>query len=391
MTEHLTPRTRRTGAAPERVAATLAATIAAPVAAAAVLVFALAACAPLEDTVYFADQDFTPPSMVSIEATGPTTIVARFTEDTTAETAYASAELGEVTARAVGPEVTFEMERAGEIGRPYQLEAVVADAAGNTMSFVETVYGYNPDVPEVLINELTTQGSGNHPDVVELRLLSAGNLGGLSLYAGAPGEHDGRLVFPAVELPAESYVVVHFKPEGIPEEVDELEDSTASGGLDASDTGWDFWLPDGSGISGNNGTVSLYEQPGGSLIDAVVYSNRTSDSDERYRGFGSKKALAMVDRVAADGGWLPADGTAAATGAQSEGAAQAAGGAAASPATAAPLLAPEDAVDPEDSTATRSISRGSDGADTDTKSDWHITPTSGYTFGGANTDEVYEP
>ncbi|NBB91292.1 MAG: hypothetical protein GVY23_08820, partial [Spirochaetes bacterium] len=256
MTEPFTPRThgnaaghpRDAVAAPAR-AVTMAAT------AAAAIVFALGGCAPLEDTVYFADQDFTPPSMVSIEATGPTTIVARFTEDTTAETAYASAELGEVTTRAGGPEVTFEMERAGEIGHPYQLEAVVADAAGNTMSFVETVYGYNPDIPEVLINELTTQGSGNHPDVVELRLLSAGNLGGLSLYAGAPGEHDGRLVFPAVELPEDAYVVIHFKPEGIPEEVDELEDPTASGGLDASDTGWDFWLPEGSGISGNNGTV----------------------------------------------------------------------------------------------------------------------------------------
>ncbi len=355
MYEQLTHHTHKSSATPAGVAAAVAAMV------------ALGGCAPLEDTVYFADQDFTPPSMVSIEATGPTTIVARFTEDTTAETAYASSELGEVTARSDGPEVTFEMERAGKIARPYQLEAVVADEAGNTMSFVETVYGFNPDVPTVIINELTTQGSGNHPDVVELRLLSAGNLGGLTLYAGAPGEHDGRLVFPAVELPPDAYVVVHFKPEGIPEEVDELEDPTVSGGLDASDTGWDFWVPGGSGISGNNGTVSLYEQPGGRLFDAIVYSNRTSDSDERYRGFGSKKALAMVDRVAADGGWLPADGT------------------------AAPRLAPEDAVDPEDSTATRSISRGSDAVDSDTKADWHITPTSGYTFGGANTDEVYEP
>ncbi|MFP4375320.1 MAG: hypothetical protein ACLFPO_13385, partial [Spirochaetaceae bacterium] len=297
MYEQHTPQTLKRSAVTAGAAAAVAAAV------------ALGACAPLEDTVYFADQDFTPPSMVSIEAVGPTTIVARFTEDTTAESAYVSAELGEVDARADGREVTFETEQAGEVGRSYQLEAVVADAAGNTMSFVETIYGYNSDVPAVLINEVTTQGSAGHPDVVELRLLSAGNLGGLTLYAGAPGEHDGRLVFPAVELPKEAYVVVHFKPEGLPEEVDELEDPAASGGLDASDTAWDFWVPDGSGISGNNGAVSLYEQPGGRLIDAVVYSNRTSASDERYRGFGTKRALAMVDRVAADGGWLPSGGS----------------------------------------------------------------------------------
>jgi hypothetical protein len=338
----------------------------------------LAGCAPLEDTVYFAEQDFTPPSVVSLAVTGPTTIVARFSEDTSAEAAYASPELGAVTARSDGPVVTFETEHAGEIGRAYQLEAVIADSAGNTMSFVETLYGFNPDIPEVLINEITTQGSGSHPDMVELRLTSGGNLGGLTLYAGAPGEHDGRIVFPSVELPAEAYVVVHFKPEGIPEEIDETTDPAASGGLDATDTAWDFWVDGGTGISGNNGAVGLYEQPAGRLLDAFVYSNRTSDSDERYRGFGSKKALAMVDRVAADGGWVP-DGAGADP------------GTGASPASTAPALAPEDAVDPEDSTATRSISRGSDGADTDTKVDWHITPTSGYTFGSPNTDEVYEP
>lgn len=339
-------------------------------AAAVVLTVVLfSACTPLEETVYFASADFTPPSMLSLEVTGPTTIVARFSEETSAQAAYASAELGEVTTRASGPVVTFETASPGEVGRAYELEAVVADTSGNTMSFVETVYGFNPDIPEVLINEVTTQGSSTHPDVVELRLHSAGNLGGLTLYAGAPSEHDGRIVFPAVDLPAESYVVAHFKPEGLAEEINELTDPTASGGLDASDTGWDFWVDGASGISGNNGAVSLYAQPGGRLIDAIVYSNRTSDSDERYRGFGSKSALAMVDRVAADGGWLPAG----ARGAD------------------AVLLRPEDAVDPEDSTATRSISRGTDGADTDTAADWHITPTSGYSFGAPNTDEVYVP
>ena len=321
------------------------------------------ACAPLEDTVYFADQDFTPPSIISLEVTGPTSIVARFSEDTTAERAFASSELGELEVEAAGTELTFITERPGEIGRPYQLEAVVADAAGNTMSFVETIYGYNPAVPDVLINEFTTQGSGNHPDVVELRLLSAGNLAGLTLYAGAPAEYDGRLVFPDLELPADSFVVVHFKAEDIPEEVNELDDPTASGGLDATDTGWDFWVEGSPGISGNNGAVSLYDQPGGNLLDAVIYSNRTSDSDDRYRGFGSKKALAMVDGVAADGGWVAA-------GAQP---------------------APEDAVDPEDSTATRSMNRASNPTDTDSAADWHIVPTSGYTFGAPNNDEVYVP
>ena len=54
-------------------------------------------------------------------------------------------------------------------------------------------------------------------------------------------------------------------------------------------------------------------------------------------------------------------------------------------------IAPEDAVDPEPSTGTRSMARGSAGADTDHASDWHITPTRGITPGAENTDEVYVP
>ena len=332
-------------------------------AAALLFLVATTACTPLEDAVYFADQDFTPPSMVGLEVTGPTEIVARFSEETRAEEAYVSEELGGVDVHADGPALVFETQRAGTPGTAYMLEAVVADAQGNTMSFVETVYGFNPDLPEVLINEVTTQGSGNHPDVVELRLLSEGNIGGLTVYAGAPVENDGSIVLPPVELPADSYVVIHFKPEGIASEHNETEDPAASGGLDASDSGWDFWVDGGTGLSGNNGAVSLYDQPGGTLLDALIYSNRTSQSDERYRGFGSKSALAMVDGVVADGGWKPAGDA----------------------------VAPEDAVDPEDSTATRSICRSTDAADTDTAADWHITPTSGYSFGGPNTNEVYQP
>ena len=54
-------------------------------------------------------------------------------------------------------------------------------------------------------------------------------------------------------------------------------------------------------------------------------------------------------------------------------------------------IAPEDAIDPDPSTATRSISRSSTSIDTDGRIDWHITPTSGATFGEVNTDEVYVP
>ncbi len=109
--------------------------------------------------------------------------------------------------------------------------------------------------------------------------------------------------------------------------------------------------------------LTVYDSPGGTLLDGVLYSNRTSESDELYAGFGTADVLARAQELARDGGWK----------------------------TAGERPAPEDAVSPEGSTGTRSICRSSGGADTDGAADWHIVPTRGSTFGAVNSDEVYVP
>lgn len=250
-----------------------------------------------------------------------------------------------------------------EPGREYALDLVVKDARGNSQQLLVRCYGHNPRIPAMLINEFTPQGGGNHPDMVELIVLEDGNLAGACLYEGVCDNYAQRMLFPSCEVNKGEYIVVHFKPEGIESEIDETEAIDVSGGLDASPEGRDFWVPEGSGLSGNNGVLALYRDPFGEILDAVVYSNRTSASDDTYRGFGSAAMLAKVDAAADAGAWV------------GEGL----------------PLRPEDAVDPEESTATRSICRGSDCADSDSKEDWHIVPTSSLSFGGVNCDEVYLP
>jgi hypothetical protein len=93
----------------------------------------------------------------------------------------------------------------------------------------------------------------------------------------------------------------------------------------------------------------------------VLYSKRSSASDTLYRGFGSGETLERVEELAREGGW----------------------------AARAETVRPEDAVNPEESTATRSLCRGSASADTDRAADWHTVPTRGSTFGAENSDEVY--
>jgi hypothetical protein len=248
-------------------------------------------------------------------------------------------------------------------GQRYVVELEVGDARGNQLELAVELYGYNPAPPQMLINELTTQGSDTHPDVVELFAAGGGNMAGLALYQGTAGSWDDRLVFPAFEVRKGEFVLVHFKPQGLPEERDEPGDPDLSGGLDASPLAYDFWVPGGTGLSGNNGVLSLYDRPGGELRDGVLYSNRTSASDTLYRGFGSAATLARAEELVRAGGWIAAE----------------------------ELIRPEDAVNPEGSTATRSLCRGSDSMDSDTAADWHIVPTRGFTFGTVNSDEEYVP
>ena len=60
--------------------------------------------------------------------------------------------------------------------------------------------------------------------------------------------------------------------------------------------------PAAAGSPGTMGVLSLYQRPE-VLMDGFLYSNRTSTSDEKYRGFGSAATLARAEELVRDGGW----------------------------------------------------------------------------------------
>jgi hypothetical protein len=306
--------------------------------------------------------DLTPPQLQSVQTLGPREISIQFDEDADlrAEKTRITPGLAIAATTASGSTVDIRGEPQTP-GRLYTLEAEAQDARGNSASFIAQFYGWNGHVPRVLINEFTPRGSGSHPDVVELKVMTDGDMGGAALYLGTPGSFDARLVFPSFAVAGGSFIVVHLKPTGGADEEDETDDRSISKGFDASDAAFDFWLPEGTGISGTNGVLSLYDRPGGRCLDAVLYSNRTSQSDERYRGFGSEEMESRAEEIVSAGGWK----------------------------AAGPRVTPEDAVSPEGSTGTRSLCRSSSSADSDRAEDWHIVPTRKATFGAENSDDVY--
>ncbi|MCF6334840.1 MAG: hypothetical protein L3J12_03775 [Spirochaetales bacterium] len=327
------------------------------------LIAVIISCVPLEDYRKIIEKDIQPPAFISMGTEDSKTLILQFSEDISVLENHILieplAEILSVTTQQNILKITFKNPM--EPGKLFKIEITVEDLSGNSLGILSDFYGFNSNLPGIIINEFTTQGSSTNPDKVELRVLSPGNTAGLSLFEGIDTNWAQRKIIPPIEVEEGDYLVIHFKPSGTAEEVDETILKTSSGGLNVTPEAWDLWVEGGTGLSGNNGTITLFTNPGGTLIDGVLYSNRTSVSDEKYRGFGSLSVMIRADRLSELRGWI----------------------------STGDFIAPEDAIDPEDSTATRSMCRSLLFTDTDSSPDWHIVPTSGSSFGSNNSDEEY--
>lgn len=308
--------------------------------------------------------DILPPTVIKSEVVDERRI--RFTFDEPAagepEGVHIEPSLPVESVKPEGNTILVSFAEAQKIAENYVMRLKVKDKAGNSLSFLYKFSGWNPRVPRILINELTPRGSKAKPDAVELLVMSEGNIGGVVFTVGVEGDAKGEFVFPLVEVKSGDFIVMHTKPQGIPEEVNETAGINVSGGRLATDTARDFWMPEAPGLPGNNGAAVLYSRRRGKVLDAVIWSSRADNPDDEYLGW-TRESFKWASALAASGAW------------QSSGEA----------------VLPSEAVQAEGSTATRSICRGTDANDTDTPSDWHIVPTRGASFGAANTDDIYRP
>ena len=282
----------------------------------------------------FSGVDDTAPVLLGAYSESSSTVRLDFSEPVKLYGSY----VGQYSARSEGKSIYIVLPSTLEPGVKTQISGRVRDNAGNTCGFSIQVWGMNPRLPDLVINEFTTKGSEKSPDRTELRILEDGNLNGMVLYGGIPDDWDVRLLFPDMEVRRNDKVVVWWTQE-LPE--------TAESGNGVVN----ICASCSDNPSSNNGTFVLCDTPsiGARVIDAVIYSNFSSS----YQGFGTKSAQQRAQWVLDCGAW---------TG---------------------------DAVDSTSSTATRSISRFSDGRDSDSAIDWYITVTGGSTFGSDNTSEPY--
>lgn len=265
-----------------------------------------------------------------------------------------------------GTELQVALDPPPDPGREYKIRFDAFDERENGNWFLLSFYGANPRLPRAVINELSPKGSSTRPDMVEIYVMEPGNTAGLTLLLGMDEADENRWVLPAMEWEKGEYVILHCRPELIPEERDETDDNLSlSGGKRAVEGVRDLWAPRDLGLPGTSGIVSLMSSPrDGVVLDRIIYTNRPDDRADEKRGWTSalwEQVTALESLAPEERGWRWEDS-----------------------------LMPSRAVWSDGSTSTRTLCRSSDSADTDRAEDWHTGITGSASFGYPNSDEEYQ-
>lgn len=327
-----------------------------------VTVLILSTCSLQCSDELLSEPDLSPPRLLEISPTMSPEIRITFDEAVRSEREEITLDSGDRALLTTIEDHIISLKPAGSLipGKQYKAALTVEDVRGNSCRFVLPFWGWNPDTPDLLINEFNPEGSANNPDCIELFVIKGGNTAGMCLYYGSKAHYEYRYILPSLNLNTADYLIIHCRRDYTADEISETDDMTESGGLLSSDEAWDLWLPEDSGLSGANGILTIYNAPEGLIQDAVVYSERSSDLEDDYLGWTSRTFDAAAD-LFEGGDWE----------------------------FSSELIPPEEAISSHYTTATRSLCRASDSTDTNSKNDWHTAPTSGKTFGSVNTDEIY--
>jgi hypothetical protein len=213
------------------------------------------------------------------------------------------------------------------------------------------------NVPSLRINELRTEyrkfGSYFRAEFIEFKMLSAGNLGGLRVFIASNYNNPLVYTFKPVEVKEGEYVVLHLSTFEEEKEfcIDEYgEDLSESGGTESCSKARDFWIPGETELLGKIDAIYIMDQDN-RVLDAVMIIENTG-------GTWPNNWIYEAAVLLSNGAWKSATGT---------------------------IPIPADAVDSSDSSITRTVSRDENAEDTNTKADWYVSVSNGFTPGMENS------
>ncbi len=335
------------------------------------MLFVLMSCGgtPMAESV-LPPRDKTPPVLLDYSLEGPGEMVVTFDEPVLAEGESAQREPEGGIEITGGDDGTLNIAFLPPClpGSRNTLHLDVCDEKGNTNWFLFEFYAPNESQPDILINEISPNGSSSRPDMVEFFVRSGGNCAGMALLLGTESHRGGMYLFPDMDVETGEYIILHCRPRGDEGEISETgDDLNLSSGLRSESDIRDLWPAEDMNLSGTNGILSLVTLPvKGEIMDRVIYTNRAGKDKDKYEGWTSTlwpqiEELSAMEE--ARRGWYM------------EGA----------------VITPEEGIPSGQTSSTRSLCRSSLSDDKDSRDDWHTVPTGNSSFGRPNTDEVYEP
>lgn len=253
----------------------------------ALLPFALTlsclACSRDTSSAIFPSADLRPPGLLEAGPTDSRTLVLRFDEPISqVEGSFVVEPAAELEAKVEASDLLVTFSPKQRAGADYALAGEVDDQRGNRTRFLVRFAGWNDRAPELRLSELQTGKNSSktkpHRDYVELQARADGNIGGEELF-WASSTKSYSYKFPSAEVKKDEYIVLHLAPEGIPDEKDETgSDLAASGGVDSSATGRDFWRS-GSPLPDSSGVVGISIRPGAQPGDGLFYAPDSKSGD----------------------------------------------------------------------------------------------------------------
>lgn len=244
-------------------------------------------------------------------------------------------------------------------GKEYNSEITLYDSNGNYNRFLAKFYGFNSNLPVLIINEFICKGTKSNPDKVELYIVQGGNLAGMTLYTGTKESYESKYIFPDISVTSGEYITVRSTSENYPMEFIEIDNLNVDYDKKFNPGSRDIRTNDLI-IPGSNGVITVYDNPLGEIVEAVVYTKNINDSEKRYRNFGLSKTLERVLTIEESGLWASETGE----------------------------IYPNDAINIDRTTTTRSANRR-EFIDTDSHREWYICPGKESSFGYANSGNIY--
>jgi hypothetical protein len=248
-------------------------------------------------------------------------------------------------------------------GTEITAEILAEDANRNTINVLVPFRARNNRMPDLVINEICTESSspvaGKKEEFIEFKTKSAGNLGAMRVIinGNSPAAKQTIYEFSPVEVKKDEYIVLHMRIYDQSSKDEYGESLDESGGLNASPTARDFWIPGETKLLHKTMMIYVLDQDD-KVIDAVILS-------EKPDVWWTKDYFAeAAEFLYSSGAWKTEDGG---------------------------ICSPRDAFNTTGSTATRTICRDETVENSRSAKDWYITNTSCATPGKPNNPKRYVP